>query len=155
MRVKKNWQEKLDSDHGLPEVKPIPVRMRKRFGKGTIVVPTPREVDSIIARVPKGKLITIQQIADRIAKTHGATIGCTVTIGIFAWIAAFAADEREQKGDKNVTPYWRVLKQSGEINVKYPGGLENAMTRLEAEGHEVLQEGKKIIVEDFEKKLVR
>ena len=155
MRVKKSWQEKLDSDHGLPEVKPIPVRMRKRFGKGTIVIPAPREVDRIIARVPKGKLITIQQIANRLAEKHGATIGCAVTTGIFAWIAAFAADEREQKGDKNITPYWRVLKQGGEINAKYPGGAENVMTRLEAEGHEVLQKGKKVVVEGFEKKLVR
>ncbi|WP_200934331.1 hypothetical protein [Variovorax sp. Root318D1] len=37
----------------------------------------------------------------------------------------------------------------------YPGGIESQMTRLEAEGHTVVQRGKRYFVEDFAKKLAR
>ena len=43
--------------------------------------------------VPSGKLITIQEIRAIVAERHGATIGCPLTVGIFAWIAAHAAED--------------------------------------------------------------
>ena len=55
--------------------------------------PAPREVDAIMKAVPEGKLITIHEIRAILAKRHGATIGCPLTTGIFAWIAAHAAEE--------------------------------------------------------------
>ena len=36
MRAKKSWREKLAFGHNLPVVKPIPPRMIKRHGDGTI-----------------------------------------------------------------------------------------------------------------------
>jgi hypothetical protein len=45
-----------------------------------------------------------------------------MTTGIFAWIAANAAEEQKRKGEKEITPYWRTLKSGGVINEKYPGG---------------------------------
>jgi len=53
-----------------------------------------------------------------------ATIGCPITCGIFARIAAGAADENAKEGKQNITPYWRTLKAGGVINEKYPGGVE-------------------------------
>lgn len=75
--------------------------------------------------------------------------------GIFAGIAARAAEEWELEGRKRVTPYWRTLKQGGEVNPKFPGGVEGQKERLEAEGHVVVQRGKRYFVEDYEKKLVK
>ena len=43
--------------------------------------------------VPSGKLITIQEIRAIVAERHGATIGCPLTVGIFAWIVAHAAED--------------------------------------------------------------
>jgi alkylated DNA nucleotide flippase Atl1 len=54
-----------------------------------------------------------------------------------------------------VTPYWRNLKSDGEINPKYPGGIEEQKTRLESEGHRVIRKGKKYLVEDYEKHLIQ
>lgn len=54
-----------------------------------------------------------------------------------------------------MTPYWRTLKANGELNPRYPGGIEALMGRLEAEGHVVVQKGKRFLVEDYEKKLVK
>ncbi len=106
-------------------------------------------------KVPKGKLVTINEIRIALAKKHNATIGCPMTTGIFAWIAANAAEEQRQQGKKDITPYWRTLKTGGVINVKYPGGVGGQKELLEKEGHEVVQKGKKYIVADYEKSLMK
>jgi len=80
-KLKLSWQEKLDKqekrarDQGYPRVVEINEKMSTRWGTGTCVIPTPREVDEIMGRVPKGKLITINQIREILAEKHGATIG--------------------------------------------------------------------------------
>lgn len=68
-------------------------------------------------------------------------------------IAAHAAGEDEADGKKRVTPYWRTLKNRGEVNPKYPGGLAAQRARLEAEGHVVVVKGKRLFVRDHESKL--
>ncbi|MGI9516288.1 MAG: hypothetical protein ACR2NP_04520 [Pirellulaceae bacterium] len=73
--------------------------------------------------------------------------------GIHANIAARAADEKEQDGKKRITPYWRTLKAGGELNPKFPGGLVNLKRRLSAEGHSIVTRGKRMFVEDFERRL--
>ncbi len=59
------------------------------------------------------------------------------------------------EGKKRITPYWRTLKSDGELNAKYPGGVADLRARLEAEGHRVVQRGKRVVVVDFEKALAR
>jgi hypothetical protein len=151
---KKSWREKLTGAKGLPKVVPIPAGMGRQWGTGTIVIPTPKEVDGIMRGVPKGKLITIPEIRRILARRHKATIGCPITTGIFAMIAAHAAREALEEGAKRVTPFWRTLKAGGEINVKYPGGIEDQRKRLHAEGHRVIRKGRKFIVEDYERHLI-
>ena len=95
------------------------------------------------------------EIRAALAKKHGATICCPITTGIFAWIAANAAEEQKQKGEKNITPHWRTLRTGGVINEKYPGGVEHQKLLLEKEGHRVVQKGRKYVVADYEKSLVK
>ncbi|PIP12602.1 MAG: hypothetical protein COT45_05880 [bacterium (Candidatus Stahlbacteria) CG08_land_8_20_14_0_20_40_26] len=154
-KKRKSWQEKLADSKGLPKVEKITDKMSTRWGTGTVVIPAPKEVDKIMKKVPEGKLITINEIRAILAQKHGATIGCPITTGIFAWIAAHAAEEAKVEGKKNITPYWRTLKTGGVINEKYPGGVETQRKLLEKEGHKVIQKGKKYIVADIEKYLVR
>jgi len=155
MPKKKTWSEKLKDDKGLPKVEKITDKMSKKWGAGTVVIPAPMEVNEIMKKVPKGKLITINDIRVALAQKHGATIGCPITTGIFAWIAANATEEQRQQGEKDLTPYWRTLKTGGEINEKYPGGVEGQKKLLEKEGHKVVQKGKKYIVVNYEKSLVK
>jgi alkylated DNA nucleotide flippase Atl1 len=157
-KKRKSWQEKLADNKGLPKVKKITPKMAGRWGTkvgDTVVIPAPIEVDKIMKKVPKGKLITINEIRTALARKHNATIGCPITCGIFAWIAAHAAEEAAAEGKKNITPYWRTLKVGGVINEKYPGGVEAQRKLLEKEGHKVIQKGKKLVVVDFEKYLVK
>lgn len=155
--LRKSWREKLADSKGLPKVEKITEKMSKRWGTGTVVIPAPKEVDEIMKKVPQGKLITINRIREILAKKHGATIGCPITTGIFAWIAAHASEEARTEGKKEVTPYWRTLKSEGELNEKYPGGIKAQAKHLKAEGH-VIESGKgkkPPKVKDFEKYLVK
>ena len=153
-KPRKSWQEKLEDSRDLPKVVEINDRMSKRWGTGTVVIPAPKEVAEIMGKVPKGKLITINEIREILAKKHCASIGCPITTGIFAWVAAHAAEEVGSEGKKDTTPYWRTLKTGGIINEKYPGGVEAQKKLLEKEGHKVIQKGKNYRVVDFEKSLV-
>ena len=110
---------------------------------------------SLIRKVPKGKLTTINEIRQALATKHNATIGCPFTTGIFAWIAAHAAEEQKQQGKIEITPYWRTLKVRGLINEKYPGGTEAQTALLQQEGHSVIKRGKNCFVKDYENALFR
>ncbi len=155
MPKRKSWSEKLLDSKGLPKVEKITRKMSKRWGRGTVVIPAPVEVDEIMKSVPEGKLTTINEVRAALARRHGATIGCPITTGIFAWIAANAAEERKQRREGNPTPYWRTLKVGGVINEKYPGGIEGQKKLLQGEGHRIVQKGSKYIVADYEKFLAR
>jgi hypothetical protein len=154
MARKKSWREKLADSKDLPRVEKITERQSSRWGRGTIVIPSPLEVDAIMKKVPRGKLITINEIRRVLAKEHGATIGCPMTTGIFAWIAAHAAAEDAAEGNKMITPYWRTLKAEGELNPKYPGGVNDIESRLKSEGHTIIRKGKKYFVKGYEKSLI-
>lgn len=154
MALKISWREKLKNDKGLPTVQKVTEKMTRRWGTGTFVIPAPMEVDEMMRKVRKGKLTTLGEIRTVLAEKHGANFTCPITTGIFAWIAANAAAEAVAEGRKRVTPWWRTLKTGGELNPKYPGGIEAQREHLEAEGHTVVKKGKKrFVVEDFEKRL--
>jgi len=154
-KTQKSWREKLADNKSLPKVAAINAKMSKKWGTGTVVIPAPAEVDDIMKKVSEGKIITTNQIREILARKHGATIGCPLTTGIFAWIAAHAAEEAAAEGEPNITPYWRILKTGGELNEKYPGGAAAQAARLRKEGHTVEPgKGKKPPrVKDFEKVL--
>ena len=153
---KKTWREKLHDSKDLPKIVELEGKMREKFGKGTMVIPAPLEVDEIMRKVKKGKLITINGIREALAKKHGTTTACPITTGIFAWIAAHAAEDERAEGKKRITPWWRTLKGKGELNPKYPGGIEKQMELLEAEGFRVIPKGKKkFVVADYEKYLAK
>lgn len=100
---------------GLPEIVKITPKMAGRWGTkvgDTVVIPTPKDVDEMMKKVPEGKLITVNEIRKALARKYNATIGCPVTTGIFAWIAAYAAEESRTQGN-DITPYWRTLKAGG------------------------------------------
>lgn len=146
---KKDWVAKLHDKKDLPRVEKIPEKMTQKWGRGTIVIPAPIEVDEVMRQVPKGKLITMTEIREVLAQKHNATIGCPLTCGIFANIAARAAEQEHSEGKKTITPYWRTLKSDGSLNPKYPGGELNQKKLLVAEGHKVIKKGKKYLVENY------
>lgn len=103
-------------------------------------------------QIPHGKVITVGKIREYFAKLNGADFTEPITAGIFVSIAAWASNQRSE----DETPYWRTLKANGELNAKYPGGVEAQKEKLEAEGHIIIQKGRKNIryyVQDYENAL--
>lgn len=153
-----NWREKLENPpKGLPKVVDASKnpKMAKRFGTGKMLIATPLHVDGLIRKVKKGKLTTIGQMREKLARDFGADFTCPLTTGIFTNIAARAAEEYRAAGRRDITPYWRVVRDDGGLNEKFPGGVGGHAARLRAEGHhlEKSQRGKKLRVKDFEKSL--
>jgi hypothetical protein len=155
LRGKKTWREKLADDKDLPKVVKLEGDAVQRWGGKTLVIPAPREVDALIRKVPRGKLATTNELRVAVARCHQADVGCPVTTGIFAWMAAHAADEAASQGEAEITPYWRILKIKGELNPKFPGGIPALTARLQAEGHSVIQKGKRFFVQDYERSLAK
>jgi alkylated DNA nucleotide flippase Atl1 len=151
MQRKRSFRDKLADTKDFPRVQPLTGGMRRRWGPGTIVLPSPQEVDRLMRSVPRGKITTINQLRDALARRHRATVACPIVTGIHARIAAGAAGEDEADGRKRTTPYWRTLKSRGEINAKYPGGLSGQRRRLEAEGLTVVARGRRLFVRDHER----
>jgi hypothetical protein len=154
MKTKKSWREKLEDSKGLPRIGKVTGKMSKRWGTGTMVIPAPREVDVLMKQVTKGSVVTINELRAALAKKHKVSFACPITTGIFSWIAAHAAAEAESAGARRITPYWRTLKTGGELNPKYPGGVDGIAKRLRAEGHKIVVKGKRTLVVDYEKKLL-
>jgi hypothetical protein len=155
MDTRRTFREKLADAGGLPRVERLTSGMRRRFGPGTIVLPSGREVDALMRRVRKGRLTTINLLREVLARRHGATVACPIVTGIHARIAAGAAGEAAAAGERRITPYWRTLKAGGELNPKYPGGLAGQRRRLEAEGHVVVARGTRLFVQGYERALAR
>jgi len=143
---RKTWTEKLADDKNLPKVFRLEGKATLKWGEGTMVIPAPREVDAEMREVKRGRIATINQLRTQLAEKHNADVGCPITTGIFAWIAAHAAVEQEAAGKKRVTPWWRTVKTGGELNPKYPGGCEEQARRLRAEGHRIERKGKRWLV---------
>jgi hypothetical protein len=136
MKARKSWREKMESPN-LPKLVAVPPKWRQRYGTGTMLVPSPREVDDLIRKVPRGRLISVSEIRDWLAQMHGANVTCPLTTGIFVWLAAEAAEEAAREGNHRITPYWRVVKDDGTLNPKFPGGVRHQAEMLQAEGHQI------------------
>src|SRR3989304_8148427 len=94
----KSWTEKLNDNKDLPKVVKLQKNAQMHWRGKTMAIPSPMEVNNIMAKVPLGKLITIDLIRREVAKRHGADIGCPLTSGIFSWTSAYAAEEENAEG---------------------------------------------------------
>lgn len=150
------WREKLEREQEAV-VCDIPPNMQKQYGKGTILIPRPIDVDALMQKIPKGKLVTPIQLRKKLSETHESDVTCAMTTGIFIRIASEAAEEDLRNGKKKITPYWRVINNDGSLREKTPGGIEYHKELLEKEGHTVIPvtTKKRFVVQNFEKVLFK
>jgi len=120
-----------------PKLVPVPDGMAKRLGHGMMLIPTALEVDAMIRKIPRGQVSTLAQIRRRLARWHNADVTCPLVTGIFLRIVAEAAEEDRLAGRQEITPYWRLVRDDGRVNAKFPGGIEAQARWLREEGHTV------------------
>ena len=150
---KKDFNAMLHDSKDMPKFQTITdEKSIEKYGGNRMYFAPSIDYDRVMREVPYGKVTTVGEIRDYFAKLSGADFTEPITAGIFVSIAAWASYQRSA----DETPYWRTLKANGELNEKYPGGIEAQRQKLEAEGHTVIQKGRKNIrcyVKDYEKVL--
>lgn len=137
MRTRTSWREKLERVQDA-KITPVPPRMQRQLGAGTLLIPRPLDVDAMIRRIPKGKLTTVSRIRRALAREASADVACPLCTGLFLRIAAEAAEEDRSRGAKQVTPYWRVVRDDGALIDRFPGGARAHADHLGDEGHDIL-----------------
>ena len=147
---KKDFNTMLHDNKDMPKFQTITdLKSIEKYGGDRMYFAPPIDYDKIMKQIPFGKVITVGKIREYFAKKNGADFTEPITAGIFVSIAAWSSYQREEEN----TPYWRTLKANGELNEKYPGGIEAQREMLEREGHTIIQKGRKNIkyyVKDYE-----
>ena len=151
---KKDFNAMLRDSKDMPKFQTITDQKSiEKYGGDRMYFAPPIEYDRIMRTIPYGRLTTVGEIRQYFARQSGADFTEPITAGIFVSIAAWASFQRTE----DETPYWRTLKAGGELNPKYPGGVEDQKEKLEAEGHTIIKKGRTNIryyVKDYEKLLV-
>lgn len=150
---KKDFNGMLNDSKDMPKFQIITdEKSIEKYGGNKMYFAPPVDYDKVMRLVPYGKLLTVGIIREYFAEKSGADFTEPITAGIFVSIVAWASHQRSE--DK--VPYWRTLKASGELNPKYPGGVQEQKKLLEQEGHTVIQKGRtniKYYVKDYENAL--
>lgn len=148
---KKDFNAMLADSRDMPKIHIVTdEKTIQKYGGNRMYFAPPAAYDEVMKKVPFGKVITVGGIREYFARSNDADFTDPITAGIFVSIAAWASYQR----DTDKTPYWRTLKAGGELNPKYPGGIASQKQMLEAEGHRIIQRGRKNIryyVADYEK----
>lgn len=136
-----SWRAKLQKSKP-PVIEAAPPEWAERFGGDKMLIASPLLVDAKIRTIPPGQVATMPQLRQWLADDHDADFACPLTTGIFARIAAEAAEEARAEGETDLTPWWRVVKEDGTLNPKFPGGLVQQAQLLTAEGVAVVPKGR-------------
>ena len=118
----KSWKEKLNVDRSF-----VVKRLDKNFSDMKVgenmLIATPKIIDEYINQIPKGIDINIKTLRKDIALTYNADTTCPVTTGIFLRIVSEAAYEDLLNGEKNITPFWRVVDHESKTASKLACGI--------------------------------
>jgi alkylated DNA nucleotide flippase Atl1 len=150
---RKDFNAMLNDSKDMPKFQTITdIKSIQKYGGDKMYFAPPIEYDKVMKLVPYGKVTTVGSIREYFTKLSGADFTEPITAGIFTSIVAWASYQRSE----NETPYWRTLKANGELNSKYPGGVEEQRKKLESEGHTIIQKGRsnnKYYVQNYENAL--
>ena len=117
-----SWKEKLNNDKSF-----IVKRLDKDFSDMKVgenmLIATPKIIDEYIKQIPKGMNINIKTLRNDLALTYNADTTCPVTTGIFLRIVSEAAYEDFLNGEKNITPFWRVVEHESKTAGKLACGI--------------------------------
>mgnify|MGYP001293580225 FL=1 len=118
----KSWKEKLNIDKSF-----VVKRLDKNFSDMKVgenmLIATPKIIDDYIKQIPKGININIKTLRNDLALTYNADTTCPVTTGIFLRIVSEAAFEDFLNGEKNITPFWRVVDHESKTATKLACGI--------------------------------
>lgn len=126
-RKRLSWEAKLR-----PELQPSVVA-DKRNGQ-RLLLPTPLLVAETIASVPRGHVITLSCLREQLARRFNAESTCPLMTGIFAGILAGVVADDLAAHRKPRWPVWRLVRDDGTLNPKWPLDVLYRASLLRDEG---------------------
>lgn len=63
------------------KIVPIPPKMEKYYGTGTILHPSLSEIEELVRQIPERKVTTINHLTHYLAKTHDTDTTCPLRTG--------------------------------------------------------------------------
>jgi alkylated DNA nucleotide flippase Atl1 len=115
-------------------------------GPGKMLLPSHATVEALIKKIPKHQLMTTSLLRATLAAQFNVQGTCPVTTRkALVAIAQYSSHD---------VAYWRVIKQSGELIAKFPGGVEAHAALLKQEGFTIDSTGKAPKVKNFKASLV-
>jgi alkylated DNA nucleotide flippase Atl1 len=123
----------------------IPENRIKFFGgTGKMLLPSPATLAALIKKIPEAKLVTTNLLRKKLADEFKVQGVCPVTTRNALKVVA----------DSSQTPYWRVIKQNGELMAYFPDGVKGHAAHLREEGFTIDKKGKVPKVTNFKESLV-
>ena len=106
--------------------------------------------------IPPNHISDINSIREFLAQKHSTDIACPLTTGIFLNICANASEEYKSIGDEaNIIPWWRTIKNNGDLNPKYPNAFTLQSKLLEKENWKINYSKKIPSLIDFSSKIFK
>lgn len=106
-----------------PKIVPVPEKMEKYFGRGTMLHPDIQMIEGLIEKIPKGKITTINSLAKRLSDDFETDVTCPMRTGNHL---------KKLSKIPSKLPFWRVIRTDGKM-IKLDN-YEHWATILEKEG---------------------
>ncbi|HJO70587.1 MAG TPA: hypothetical protein QF428_02530 [Flavobacteriaceae bacterium] len=120
--MRKSWKDKMNINKSY-----VVKRLEKKFSDmkegENMLIATPMIIDEYIKQIPKGINVNIKTLRRDLALTYNADTTCPLTTGIFIRIVSEAAYENFLNGDRNITPFWRVVDHESKSASKLACGI--------------------------------
>lgn len=131
--MKKSWNDKLQQEKAY-SVKSLDIDISDMKKGQNMLIATPKIIDEYINNIPKGTDVDVKTLRKDLAIAHGADTTCPLTTGVFLRIVSEAAYENWANGQKNITPFWRVIHKSSKIAKKLACGISFIEEQRKKEG---------------------
>ncbi|MEC7813801.1 MAG: hypothetical protein VYE38_03200 [Bacteroidota bacterium] len=132
--MKESWIEKFNQPKEMI-IKVLEKDFSDMKAGEVMLIATPKIIDEYINHVPKSYVTDVKTMRKDLAFTYQADVTCPVTTGIFLRVVSEASFEKIILGEKNPTPFWRVVDPKSNLAKKLVCGSKfiRDMRALEAD----------------------
>jgi hypothetical protein len=106
------------------------------------LIPTAPLVAEEVAAVPRGEVLTISNLRERLAARYGADRCCPVATGRLASLLCREVRQQLARGHKARWPIWRLVNDDGSLNSRWVLDARYRASRLREEGLGVTRDGR-------------
>jgi alkylated DNA nucleotide flippase Atl1 len=103
-------------------------------------LPTPEMVAETIAAIPRGEVMTMRELRERLAERYGVR-GCAASVGISVQRLVRTAAALLRRGQQAPWPVWRLVRDDGTLHPGWPLDARFRASVLRNEGRAIVWTG--------------